>query len=105
MYIWLYRTAWGYVWIVCLFYVGALTTTLTLCRPVTFNWDPTLDGSCGDVAKIELAAATINMILDIGIVALPLPVIWSSRMQTSQKFGISVTFGLGLGYVFSLYDT
>lgn len=98
---WLRRAAWGCVIIVCLFYIGALTTTLRLCQPVAFNWDLTLNGSCGNEGEAELAAAAINMVLDVGIVALPLPVIWSLQMQTSQKLGVTITFGLGLGCAFS----
>lgn len=101
--LWFRRVAWLGLLIVCLFYVGALTTTLRLCQPVAFNWDLTLDGSCGDEGVAQLAAAAINMVIDVGIVALPLPIVWGLHMRTSQKIGIVVTFGLGLLYVVSTW--
>ena len=82
--------------IVGLFYVGSITTTLRLCQPVKFNWDRTVSGSCGNLGTAEMAAAAINMVLDVLIVLLPLPVVWKLQMPTQKKLAVTVTFALGL---------
>lgn len=71
-------------------------TTLTLCRPINFSWNKTIPGTCGDLAKAEMAAAAINMVLDVVIVLLPLPVVWGLQMSKQKKIGITATFALGL---------
>lgn len=43
-----------------------------------------------------MAAAAINMVLDVVIVLLPLPIVWRLQMPTQRKLGITVTFALGL---------
>ncbi|RAH58923.1 hypothetical protein BO85DRAFT_511357 [Aspergillus piperis CBS 112811] len=78
--------------IVVLFFIGSLTTTLRLCRPIAFNWDTTLNGSCGNEATAELAAAAFNMVLDIVIVLLPLPVTWKLQMTTQKKAAADFTY-------------
>lgn len=79
-----------------LFWVGSLSTTLAFCQPINYNWNKTISGSCGDIEEAELGAAGINMILDIVIVLLPLPLVWKLKMPIRKKIGISVTFALGL---------
>ncbi|KAK7757122.1 ATP-dependent RNA helicase [Diatrype stigma] len=93
---WFRWATWASVAIVCLFYVGALSTTLRLCSPIAYNWDRTIEGTCGNEGEAELAAATINMVLDVVIVAPPLPIIWGLKMRTGRKVAVSVTFGLGM---------
>ena len=79
-----------------LFYIGSITTTLVTCRPIRYNWDKTIQGHCGSLGDAEIAAAAINMILDVIIVLLPLPIVWRLHMPTLKKIGVSVTFALGL---------
>ncbi|KAL3253514.1 hypothetical protein ABHI18_009457 [Aspergillus niger] len=55
-----------------------------------------LEGSCGDAVTAELAAAVINMVLDIIAVLLPIPIIWKLQMATEKKVAVTATFGLGL---------
>ncbi|GAP91121.1 putative integral membrane protein [Rosellinia necatrix] len=89
---------WASVAVVCAFFVGSIITTLTICRPIALNWDKTItNGTCGDIGVAELVAAAFNTVLDVVIVALPLPVIWRLQLPTHKKVAITVTFGLGLG--------
>ncbi|ORX94171.1 hypothetical protein BCR34DRAFT_550470 [Clohesyomyces aquaticus] len=88
--------AYGMVVIVSLFFVGSITTTLRLCRPINFSWDKTVTGTCGDIGTAELAASALNLSLDIIIVLLPLPLVWGLNMAKQRKIGLTVTFALGL---------
>lgn len=89
--------AYGAMSIVCLFFVGSITTTLAICRPIASNWDENVKGKCGDEGTAELAAAAFNMALDIGIVILPVPVIWGLHMSKQKKAAVIATFALSLG--------
>ena len=80
-----------------LFYIASIAIWLRICRPVQLNWDKTINGSCGDEGTAELAAAGINMGLDVIIVLLPLPVVWRLQMATHKKAGVTAVFALGLG--------
>ncbi|OJI88506.1 hypothetical protein ASPTUDRAFT_206339 [Aspergillus tubingensis CBS 134.48] len=82
--------------IIVLYLIGSIATTLRLCRPLAYYWNPSLEGSCGNAVTAELAAAVINMILDIIAVILPVPVIWKLQMATEKKVAVIATFGLGL---------
>ena len=93
------RCAYGSGCLVGLFYIGSITTTLRICEPIEFNWDKTITGTCGNEGTAELVAAAINMVLDVLIVLLPLPVVWKLQMPTQKKIGVTVTFALGLRWV------
>lgn len=82
--------------LVSLFWLGSITTTLRLCQPIAKTWNPALPGTCGDVVTAELAAASINFVLDIVIVCLPLPVVWDLHMPVQRKLGVSAVLALGL---------
>jgi len=64
--------------------------------PTQLQLEPKVPGSCGDLETAEIAAAAINMVLDVVIVLLPLPIVWKLQMPTQRKIGITITFALGL---------
>lgn len=55
-----------------------------------------IPGSCGDLAKAEMAAAAFNLVLDVLIVLLPVPIVWRLQLPKQKKVGITATFALGL---------
>lgn len=91
-----YRYAYVLVGVVCLFFVGSMTTTLRLCQPIQATWNKTIEGTCGDIGTAEMAAAALNLSLDVIIVLLPAPLIWSLKMDIQRKVGLTGTFALGL---------
>ncbi|KAJ5660211.1 hypothetical protein N7507_006662 [Penicillium longicatenatum] len=75
-----------------MFLVGGL-----ICQPIQKNWDITMQGGhCGDSTKMDLITAIINMLLDLGIVILPLPQLWKLKLSWVRKAMLSGIFGLGL---------
>jgi hypothetical protein len=94
--VWFTYASYASASLVILFFIGSITTTLRLCKPVNFNWDKTIQGSCGDEGTAELAAAAINMCLDFCIVLLPLPIVWRLQMSTHKKVAVTATFSMGL---------
>lgn len=75
-----------------------------ICRPVAMNWDFSLaaqGGKCGDLHTMYLSLASIDLVLDLLVVFLPMPVVWTLQMAFSKKIAISAVFGLGAAYVHS----
>jgi hypothetical protein len=82
--------------VVFLYWVACVLTISLLCRPVQFNWDHSIPGSCGNVKAIEVFSGAFNMVVDFWVVFLPLPVIWNLQMTLQKKWGITASFALGL---------
>ena len=69
-----------------------------LCTPVALNWDNFVPGTCGNQPTAYLAAGIINLLVDIGIIILPMPLLWNLQMPVARKLGISAMFGIGAMY-------
>ncbi|OQD83699.1 hypothetical protein PENANT_c015G05251 [Penicillium antarcticum] len=89
-------TASGVGGLVFLYWVASILTIALLCRPVAYNWDRTIPGVCGDVIKTEYASAGFNMGIDLGVVLLPLPIVWRLHMSSRKKTGVTASFALGV---------
>ena len=70
--------------------------TVFQCSPVRYAWDKlTLRGTCIDVAKLYIYCGLPNVITDVAMLLLPIPMIVKLHTDQSQKFGISLVFFLG----------
>ncbi|KAF2018207.1 MFS general substrate transporter [Aaosphaeria arxii CBS 175.79] len=81
--------------------VGGLALTLlnTLqCSPVSAAYlSPTPDtASCTSIVTIYLSSAPLNIITDLAILFLPMPILTSMRLPKKQKTILVVTFGFGI---------
>lgn len=73
-----------------------------LCRPFAYTWDKTISGGvCGSSTQAYLSIAVVNLIIDLFVVFLPMPVLWKLQMPVRKKMVISAILGLGLLSVFS----
>ncbi|OAG05885.1 uncharacterized protein CC84DRAFT_1090992, partial [Paraphaeosphaeria sporulosa] len=90
----------------CVYVVKGLTVLLFLaniigllagCSPIQYNWDTSIPGGhCGITRSQSFyLSGALNLALDIIIVVLPLPVIWTLRVSGLRKLGISLMFSLG----------
>jgi hypothetical protein len=67
-----------------------------ICQPVAFNWDPTISGGkCGDTAVAYISMHVSNVIIDMTIALLPVPVLWGLKMNTGKRMAIIFMFALG----------
>ena len=77
-------------WIVCQFIV------IFECTPIHYFWDRTpVTGHCLDVQKFFDGQAVPNIITDVILLALPLPLIWNLQLPANQKVALSGVFLLG----------
>lgn len=73
---------------------------ILICKPIKYNWDKTIPGGhCGDLNGIFRWTSLPNLITDIAMLILPLPMIWKLHTGLSQKIGLSPTFVTGSMYV------
>ncbi|KAF7513052.1 hypothetical protein GJ744_011318 [Endocarpon pusillum] len=80
-----------------LYWIAHITLLLRICQPITLQWDPAQgSGHCGDITKEEISSSAMNMILDLSIVILPMPSLWSLRISLKKKFAINAILSLGL---------
>lgn len=86
--------------IVCLWCIEQVAASLLLCKPVSFNWYCKQKGSCGNVLAACLAGAGVNVLTDLIILALPMPIIWKPlNIPLRSKLRLSFVFGLESLYV------
>ncbi|MCJ1350343.1 MAG: hypothetical protein MMC33_000324 [Icmadophila ericetorum] len=68
---------------------------LTICRPFEYFYNKSIEGSCGNQTTLVLASCIINLLVDVIIICLPMPLLWGLQMGRHKKIGLCVIFGLG----------
>ncbi|KAF2833976.1 MFS monosaccharide transporter-like protein [Ophiobolus disseminans] len=81
--------------------VGGLALTIlniVQCRPVPAAWASPVppSASCTNVVTIYLSSAPLNIITDLAIFFLPMPILTSMRLPKKQKIILVITFGFGI---------
>lgn len=64
----------------------------------TWKWDITTPGTCGNANMMYTAMASADLIIDIIVIVLPMPILWRLQLRTSRKVLLTAIFGLGLMY-------
>ena len=85
----------------CVFaFVAAYSTTAALvnllqCLPIGADWDPNITPKCVNLDVELIILSSINVVTDVAILCLPMPLVW--RLQTSRvrKLQVSGVFLLG----------
>lgn len=64
------------------------------CFPINSNWDPTIRGAhCGvDIHAVYITGCVVNLVVDLGIVAAPMPLIWNLQMSRGSKAAVTGMF-------------
>jgi hypothetical protein len=94
----------GRLMLICIYTLGSLTllnwvstiiVAFAICRPFEYNWNKfTIVGKCGDTSAYYLSTGIVNLIIDVMIVALPLPTLWNLHMALSRRLSLMVIFSL-----------
>lgn len=73
---------------------------LNLCHPFAANWNPHLPGArCMDQQSFYTYASLPNIITDVAMLVLPMPVVWRLHASMKVKLGLVATFLTGSLYV------
>lgn len=65
------------------------------CRPISYFWDQTSEGTCIDFLAYLEYNSLANTIIDLCIVILPIREVLRLQMSNSKKIGVIATFSLG----------
>ena len=80
-------------------FVAVEIVVLAECRPVAALWDPTITGGyCIDIHNFLMGAGIPNVILNVIVLLLPMPMIWTLEIERKHKIALSSVFMLG-GFV------
>ena len=78
------------------YFIAVMVQTFLICQPFSFNWDQTIPGgSCGDQKIAYRSIGVLNLLFDLILVFLPLPMVWKLQMPTNKKVALSIIFGMG----------
>lgn len=70
------------------------------CTPIPFFWDKSIEGGhCVNFGAMWFSHASTNIVFDIVLVILPMPVIKSLNLPKKQKIALMGIFALGTLYV------
>lgn len=81
--------------VVIAWWIAFIMATIFGCRPVQGYWDKTIKPSCLDTETFIIAMAVPNLLTDVVILLLPIPIIWRLQLALSQRFALSFMFLLG----------
>lgn len=98
--IWVKRFIWSMIAVCILIFVISVVGLLSICSPIEANYDPDVKGVCRVPQSLSASLATItNIIMDAILVAIPMCVVWTLKINVAKKIAVSLMFGLGLLYV------
>lgn len=81
--------------------ISLIIVALAQCLPMDKLWKPWIEGRCIDIKATFLAIAIPNIITDIAILALPIPLLWGLQTTRVRKISLSIIFLLGSFVVFT----
>jgi hypothetical protein len=73
-----------------------IPTTIWQCRPIAYLWDPSISGGhCNNIPVHFLYAGLPNIVTDVVMLLVPIPMIAKLRVSRKMKVGVAVTFLTG----------
>lgn len=75
--------------------VAFLILFMSRCTPMSQQWAPVPGGHCRDITIDQIVSVTINIILDIAMTIMPMPMLWGLQMPLKNKVAVSAMFGMG----------
>lgn len=78
------------------YFISVLLETFVLCTPVQYSWDKGIPGGeCKGENTAYLIAGITNLVIDLFIVVLPMPMLFGLQMSLPKRFSIAGMFSLG----------
>ncbi|MCJ1455501.1 hypothetical protein MMC28_005856 [Mycoblastus sanguinarius] len=68
------------------------------CVPISSAWNPNETGKCVPYGSLALAMGIVNILTDITMLILPIPLLWKLNVSGTRKWMLTVMFSLG-GFV------
>lgn len=68
------------------------------------NWDKSLPGRCNNINAQSWASAGWNIVLDLVVVILPMPMLWRMNLNPRKKFLVMLMFGTSHNILLALQE-
>lgn len=82
--------------LVTVYMLTSVFGAIFVCWPIQKYWDvEQMEGWCADMTAWWYANATLNIVSDVLIILMPMPVIKSLRLAPRQKYLLMGVFALG----------
>ena len=65
------------------------------CIPIIGFWNKAVPSSCVNTLKYYIGVGVPNVLHDLALLILPIPLIWNLKMHVSQKIAVTFTFAIG----------
>ena len=92
-------------WAVMCFVTGYLfcniITLIFGCTPIDKYWKPDEPGHCINLVQADHAYGSMNVVSDLLLFLLPLPMVSQLNLSAREKLGLFLVFMGGIGYAFS----
>ncbi|RDW82530.1 hypothetical protein BP6252_03642 [Coleophoma cylindrospora] len=92
------RAFWVCVGLVAGYWIAIMIAWINVCRPVHLFWyryTRTMAGYCFNDSKFYFGNGIANMLIDVCVLAYPVPIIWKLHMPTSKKLAVIAILMLG----------
>jgi hypothetical protein len=90
------RICWGILTIMVAYGLCTFFGSIFACTPIAFFWNMQIQGGhCINRMAFWFSNATFNIISDITICIVPIPVLKSLNLPQKQKIGLLLVFTLG----------
>ena len=80
-----------------------MIAALCACDPIPYFWTEIMDPTGGsyryDFYYYYIGNAAVNVLTDVLILLVPMPIVWKLQMRTTQKLGVCAVLLLGGLYV------
>ncbi|OBS22798.1 hypothetical protein FPOA_09124 [Fusarium poae] len=94
------QVCWAIIVMVCLNTVIFMFLNIFQCAPIHWNWNRfsgnDVDFKCMDLNKLQWSINITNIIFDVVVLALPIPLVWRMRSTFRRKLAIIFMFSLGV---------
>ena len=74
-----------------------LLTIFLVCQPLAKFWNPLSPGKCINIEALSYYGGISNLVTDVWLFLLPVPLIVRLHVSRPKKIGLSVIFTIGLG--------
>ncbi|KAJ5494711.1 hypothetical protein N7463_010798 [Penicillium fimorum] len=82
--------------------IGSMVAALCACDPISYFWNEITDPTSGSYRYnfyyYYIGNAAANVLTDVLILLVPMPIVWKLQMRTTQKIGVCAVLLLG-GFV------
>lgn len=92
---WFRNCVWVSIVIVSLYTIIITSLLFFFCTPPQKAFRFETEGKCMDVAILYMATAVSNVVTDLILFVLPIPMVYQLHMPVQQKIGAIVVFGIG----------